>query len=301
MMSQKRRTVMATERTQTAKSGYAMLLLGIILIVVAVLSLIQGIRTDNVIMIIPLIVFILLGILVLAGLFIVNPNDSRVLVLFGTYKGTVKKNGFFWANPFLTKKKITLRARNLNGEKLKVNDKAGNPIEIAAVVVWKVEDTFRAAFDVDDYEHYVIVQSEAAVRHLAGAYPYDTFEDDAEETLTLRAGQEDVNQVLEKELSERFERAGIHVIEARLSHLAYAPEIAEAMLRRQQATAVVAARTQIVDGAVSMVEMALEKLSEKHVVELDEDRKATMVSNLLVVLCSETSASPVVNAGTLYQ
>jgi regulator of protease activity HflC (stomatin/prohibitin superfamily) len=278
-----------------------MLLLGIILVVVSILSLIQGIRTDNVIMIIPLVVFLLLGILVFSGLFIVNPNDSRVLVLFGTYKGTVKKNGFFWANPFLTKKKITLRARNLNGEKLKVNDKAGNPIEIAAVVVWKVEETFRAAFDVDDYEHYVIVQSEAAVRHLAGSYPYDTFEDDAEETLTLRAGQEDVNQVLEKELSERFERAGIQVIEARLSHLAYAPEIAEAMLRRQQATAVVAARTQIVNGAVSMVEMALDKLSEKNVVALDEDRKATMVSNLLVVLCSETSASPVVNTGTLYQ
>lgn len=292
---------MAAERSQSAKSGYAMLLLSIILIVIAVLCLIQGIRTDNALYIIPLIVLLLLGILVLSGLFIVNPNDSRVLVLFGTYKGTVKKNGFFWANPFLTKKKITLRARNLNGEKLKVNDKAGNPIEIAAVVVWMVDDTYRAAFDVDDYEHYVIVQSEAAVRHLAGSYPYDTFEDDTKETLTLRAGQEDVNQVLEKELAERFERAGIHVIEARLSHLAYAPEIAEAMLRRQQATAVVAARTQIVDGAVSMVEMALDKLAEKNVVALDEDRKATMVSNLLVVLCSETSASPVVNAGTLYQ
>jgi regulator of protease activity HflC (stomatin/prohibitin superfamily) len=213
----------------------------------------------------------------------------------------VKRNGFFWANPFYVKKKITLRARNLNGEKLKVNDRAGNPIEIAAVVVWQVEDTFKASFDVDDYEHYVIVQSEAAVRHLAGSYPYDTFEDHAEETLTLRAGAEQVNEVLEVELAERFQRAGIKVVEARLSHLAYAPEIAEAMLRRQQAAAVVAARTEIVNGAVSMVEMALDKLSEKQVITLDEERKAAMVSNLLVVLCSESSASPVVNAGTLYQ
>jgi regulator of protease activity HflC (stomatin/prohibitin superfamily) len=178
---------------------------------------------------------------------------------------------------------------------------AGNPIEIAAVVVWQVEDTFKACFDVDRYESYVIVQSEAAVRHLAGAYPYDTFEDDAEETLTLRAGKEQVSEVLEKELSDRFERAGIKVIEARISHLAYAPEIAEAMLRRQQAVAVVAARTQIVEGAVSMVELALEKLATKEIVKLDDERKAAMVSNLLVVLCSESSATPVVNAGTLYQ
>jgi regulator of protease activity HflC (stomatin/prohibitin superfamily) len=182
-----------------------------------------------------------------------------------------------------------------------VNDKAGNPIEIAAVVVWQVEDTFKASFDVDDYEEYVIVQSEAAVRHMAGAHPYDTFEDEEDDTLTLRGGTEKVNEVLEKELMERLSRAGIHVIEARLSHLAYAPEIAEAMLRRQQASAVVAARTQIVNGAVSMVEMALDKLSEKNVIQLDEDKKATMVSNLLVVLCSESSASPVVNTGTLYQ
>jgi regulator of protease activity HflC (stomatin/prohibitin superfamily) len=169
------------------------------------------------------------------------------------------------------------------------------------VVVWQVEDTYKASFDVDDYEHYVVVQSEAAVRHMAGAHPYDTFEDDEEETLTLRAGTEQVNEVLEHELTERFQRAGIKVIEARISHLAYAPEIAEAMLRRQQAAAVVAARTQIVNGAVSMVELALDKLSEKQVVALDEERKATMVSNLLVVLCSESSASPVVNTGTLYQ
>jgi regulator of protease activity HflC (stomatin/prohibitin superfamily) len=257
--------------------------------------------TENPWLLIPIFITLLIGVLILIGLFIVNPNDSRVLVLFGTYKGTVKRNGFYWANPFYTKNKITLRARNLNGEKLKVNDKAGNPIEIAAVVVWQVEDTFKASFDVDDYEHYVIVQSEAAVRRLAGAYAYDTFEDDEEEMMTLRAGSDQVNEVLERELAERFDRAGIKVIEARISHLAYAAEIAEAMLRRQQAKAVVAARTQIVHGAVSMVEMALDKLSEKQVVALDEERKAAMVSNLLVVLCSESSASPVVNTGTLYQ
>jgi len=292
---------MNTEKSASPGSGYLMLFIGILAIGLGIYSLIHGIQVDDVRWLIPLILGILLGILILVGLFVVNPNDSRVLILFGTYKGTVKKNGFFWANPFLTKKKITLRARNLNGEKLKVNDKAGNPIEIAAVVVWQVEDTFHASFEVDDYEHYVIVQSEAAVRHLAGSYPYDTFEDDADEILTLRAGTDQVNTQLENELQERFQRAGIKVIEARLSHLAYAPEIAEAMLRRQQASAVVAARTQIVNGAVSMVELALEKLAANNVVELDDERKAAMVSNLLVVLCSESSASPVVNAGTLYQ
>jgi regulator of protease activity HflC (stomatin/prohibitin superfamily) len=289
------------EQTRSAVSGYSMLFAGILLILGAIASLVTGVRSENLLWLIPLFTTLLLGILVLVGLFIVNPNDARVLVLFGVYKGTVRENGFYWANPFYVKKKITLRARNLNGEKLKVNDKLGNPIEIAAVVVWQVADTYKAFFDVDDYEHYVIVQSEAAVRHLAGAYPYDTLEEDSEETLTLRAGADQVSEVLEQELSERFARAGIKVIEARLSHLAYAPEIAEAMLRRQQASAVVAARTQIVNGAVSMVEMALDKLSRNHVVQRDEERKATMVSNLLVVLCSESSASPVVNAGTLYQ
>ena len=292
---------MKSEKSANPGSGYLMLFVGILVIGLGIYSLIHGIQVDDIRWIIPLILGVLLGILILVGLFVVNPNDSRVLILFGTYKGTVKKNGFFWANPFLTKKKITLRARNLNGEKLKVNDKAGNPIEIAAVVVWQVENTFHASFEVDDYEHYVIVQSEAAVRHLAGAYPYDTFEDDADEILTLRAGTDQVSDQLENELQERFQRAGIKVIEARLSHLAYAPEIAEAMLRRQQASAVVAARTQIVNGAVSMVELALEKLAANNVVVLDDERKAAMVSNLLVVLCSESSASPVVNAGTLYQ
>jgi len=291
---------MTGERLREPVSGYPMLALGLVLLSAAVASLVQLIRTQNPWWIAGILGFLLPAALVLTGLFIVDPNDSRVLILFGTYKGTVKRNGFCWANPFYTKQKITLRARNLNGEKIKVNDRAGNPIEIAAVVVWQVEDTYRASFEVDHFEHYVIVQSEAAVRHLAGTYPYDTFEDHDEETLTLRAGQDRVNEVLERELHERFERAGIHVIEARLSHLAYAPEIAEAMLRRQQAAAVVAARTQIVNGAVSMVELALDRLSEKQVVRLDEERKATMVTNLLVVLCSESSATPVVNAGTLY-
>jgi len=292
---------MTGEKVRVARSGYLMLVVDLLLYLLSPWLIITGgIRADAGLIVLGS-VLLVLAILLSVGFFVVNPNDSRVLVLFGTYKGTVKKNGFFWANPFYSKKKITLRARNLNGDKLKVNDKAGNPIEIAAVVVWQVENTFKASFDVDDYEEYVIVQSEAAVRHMAGAHPYDTFEDDEDDTLTLRGGTEKVNEVLERELTERLDRAGIHVIEARLSHLAYAPEIAEAMLRRQQASAVVAARTQIVNGAVSMVEMALDKLSEKNVIQLDEDKKATMVSNLLVVLCSESSASPVVNTGTLYQ
>jgi len=291
---------MNREIVRSAVSGYAMIFLSFVLAVGAAGAFARGAGASSVPLLLLGLAMGFAAILVAAGLFIVNPNDARVLVLFGTYKGTVKGNGFCWANPFLVKKRITLRARNLNGEKLKVNDKGGNPIQIAAVVVWQVEDTFRASFDVDDYEHYVVVQSEAAVRHLAGRYPYDTFEDDAEETMTLRGGTDHVNSVLEKELSERFERAGIRVVEARISHLAYAPEIAEAMLRRQQATAVVAARFQIVEGAVSMVELALQKLSEKQLVTLDEDRKAAMVSNLLVVLCSESSAAPVINAGTLY-
>jgi regulator of protease activity HflC (stomatin/prohibitin superfamily) len=289
------------EQARRASSGYPMLFLGLALATATIWLFVLGIRTQRLILLVPVALLLVATVLTLVGLFIVNPNDARVLVLFGTYKGTVKTNGFCWANPFLVKKRITLRARNLNGQRLKVNDKAGNPIEIAAVVVWQVEDTFKASFDVDDYEHYVVVQSEAAVRHLAGAYPYDTFEDHDEEILTLRAGTEQINGQLERELTERFARAGIKVIEARISHLAYAPEIAEAMLRRQQASAVVAARYQIVNGAVSMVELALEKLSERNVVVLDEERKAAMVSNLLVVLCSESAASPVINAGTLYQ
>lgn len=291
---------MSAEKTRGAVSGYPMLLIMFALLGGAAWSLVNAVRFQNAPLLALFFPLLILAFLSMAGFFVVNPNDARVLVLFGTYKGTVKKNGFYWANPFFSKRKITLRARNLNGERIKVNDATGNPIEIAVVLVWQVADTYKACFEVDDYEHYVVVQSEAAVRHMAGAYPYDTFSDEDDKGLTLRGGKDAVADVLERELGERFSRAGIQVIEARISHLAYAPEIAEAMLRRQQATAVVAARSQIVEGAVSMVEMALERLSARHIVELDEERKAAMVSNLMVVLCSENAAAPVVNAGSLY-
>ena len=231
------------------------------------------------------------------GFFFVNPNGSRVLVLFGEYKGTVKANGFYWVNPLFTKKAISLRARNFDSEKIKVNDKVGNPIQIGVILVWQVRDTFKAAFEVDNYESFVRIQSDAAVRRLAGMYSYDNFDDDAE--MTLRSGHDDVNTMLEENLRNRLDIAGIHVIEARIGYLAYAPEIAGAMLRRQQATAVVAARFKIVEGAVSMVQMALEHLSQQKIVELDEERKAAMVSNLMVVLCGDKDATPVVNTGTL--
>lgn len=243
---------------------------------------------------------LLVSLFLIPGFLVVNPNESSVLVLFGDYIGTVKHNGFFWVNPFYTKKKISLRARNLNSDPIKVNDKIGNPIMIGIVLVWKVQDTFKAAFEVDDYIHYVEIQSEAAIRKLAGHYPYDNFDDEQSE-ITLRAGGEEVNHVLEQELSERLERAGIEVIEARISYLAYSSEIAGAMLRRQQASAIIAARVKIVEGAVSMVEMALAQLSEKKLVDLDEEKKAAMVSNLMVVLCSDKDASPVINTGTLHQ
>lgn len=233
------------------------------------------------------------------GLMVVNPNESVVLVLFGNYSGTIKKNGFYWINPFFTRKKISLRARNLNSEPIKVNDKIGNPIMIGIVLVWKVQNTFKAAFEVDDYIRFVDIQSEAAIRKLAGAYPYDNF-DDAQEEISLRSGGEEVNQQLEDELSERLEIAGIHVMESRIAYLAYASEIAGAMLRRQQASAIVAARQKIVEGAVSMVEMALDQLSQKEIIELDEEKKAAMVSNLMVVLCSDKDANPVINTGTLH-
>ena len=231
------------------------------------------------------------------GFFTLQPNMAAVLTLFGKYKGTVCKSGFHWANPLLLKNKISVRARNLNGEKLKVNDRRGNPIEIAVVAVWHVADTARAAFDVDEFEDYMRVQSEAALRHLAMSYSYDTFEDD---TITLRGSVDEVSQTLQKEVQERVARAGIEVEEARISHLAYAPEIAGAMLQRQQAEAIVSARSKIVEGAVGMVEMALSKLEEHKTIALDEERKASMVSNLLVVLCGQEHAQPIVNAGTLY-
>jgi regulator of protease activity HflC (stomatin/prohibitin superfamily) len=230
------------------------------------------------------------------GFFTLQPNEAAVLILFGAYKGTIRNSGFWWANPLLKKQKISLRARNLDGDKLKVNDRGGNPIEIAAVVVWRVEDTAQASFDVDDYEHYVKIQSESAVRHLAREYHYDGESHD----ITLRSSTDEVMEAMKVELQERFGKAGVVVEEARITHLAYAPEIAQAMLRRQQAEAIIAARQKIVHGAVSMVEMALDQLAEKQVVELDDERRASMVSNLLVVLCSDSDAQPVVNTGTLY-
>lgn len=234
------------------------------------------------------------------GFIAIEPNSSRVMMLFGKYVGTAKESGFFWANPFYTKKKISLRANNLDVKPIKVNDKHGNPIEIGAVVVWKVDNTFKAAFDVDNYQSFVQTQSEAAIRKLASAYSYDNLEDE-DAGITLRNSGGEVNEMLEGEVTERLQMAGINVIEARISHLAYATEIAGAMLQRQQATAILAARRKIVEGAVGMVEMALEELSKKNVVRLDEDKKAAMVSNLMVVLCSERSTTPVVNTGTLHQ
>ncbi|HUT12127.1 MAG TPA: SPFH domain-containing protein [Thermoguttaceae bacterium] len=231
------------------------------------------------------------------GHFTLQPNQGRVLILFGSYRGTVRESGFYWTNPLNTKRRISLRSRNLNGEKLKVNDKRGNPIEIAVVVVWRIQDTAQACFDVEDYAEYVEVQSESAVRHLANCYAYDHGE---EGETTLRSGVEDVSETLRKELQERLAKAGVLVEEARLTHLAYAPEIAGAMLRRQQAEAIIDARQKIVHGAVSMVQMALADLAEKEVVHLDEERKAAMVSNLLVVLCGEAEVQPVINTGTLY-
>ena len=284
---------METEKIINPPSGYLTFTIFIVLLSVA------GILFWQAEPVIAAIILVVNFTLILPGLVIVNPNESKVLTLFGKYTGTVKKDGFFWVNPFTVKKKVSLRAFNLNGQQLKVNDKVGNPIEIAAVIVWRVRDTASAVFSVENYIQYVNIQSEAAVRHLANSFPYDNIEDE-DASVTLRDGADQVNMMLEKELNERLHRAGIEVLEARISHLAYAPEIASAMLQRQQANAIIAARKQIVEGAVGMVEMALDKLSAKNIVELDEERKAAMVSNLLVVLCGERSVSPVVNAGTLY-
>jgi len=242
------------------------------------------------------------AVLVLLGLYTLQPNEAAIIQLFGAYRGTTRTPGLRATNPFYTRKKLSLRARNLNGERLKVNDKRGNPIEIAAVVVWRVDDTAKAFFDVDSYENYVKLQAEAAVRHLASSFAYDdadrTMPDTAEPTLLASATT--VTRALVTELEERFEKAGVIVEEARITHLAYAPEIAQVMLRRQQAEAIIAARTKIVHGAVSMVQMALNELSERRVVELDDERRAAMVSNLLTVLCAESEVQPVINTGTLY-
>lgn len=253
-----------------------------------------GIVTQQPLIIIPMILEIILCTI---GFIIINPNESVVLTLFGAYKGTAKSNGFYWVNPFFNKRKVSLRARNMDSESIKVNDKLGNPILIGVVLVWRVKNTFKAVFEVDAFEHFVKVQSESAIRKLAGTFSYDDFEDhDAE--ITLRSGGEEVDHILEKELENRLDIAGIEVIEARISNLAYASEIAGAMLQRQQASAIVAARHKIVEGAVGMVDMALEMLSQKNIVVLDEDKKAAMVSNLMVVLCSDRAAQPVINSGT---
>ncbi|WP_423127941.1 SPFH domain-containing protein [Gaoshiqia sp. Z1-71] len=280
------------EKVYSAKSGYLIVSLELILLLMIMGGFMRG-------LVIPAILFIFGFVFFSLGFLIVEPNKSAVLVLFGEYKGTVKKNGFFWVNPFLVKKKISLRARNLDSEPIKVNDKIGNPVMIGVVLVWRVNNTFKAAFDVNEYEHFVNIQTEAAIRKLAGLYPYDNFEDEQAE-ITLRSGGEEVNDELEREVAERLAIAGIEVIEARINYLAYAQEIAQAMLKRQQATAIVAARFKIVEGAVSMVQMALDELSKKQIVDLDEDKKATMVSNLMVVLCGDKDVTPVVNTGSIY-
>lgn len=272
-------------------SGYTMLATNLGLIVIGVLGIIF-LRN-------PLaILLIILGLLLCIGFFFVYPNGSRVLTLFGEYKGTVKKHGFFWVNPFYVRKSISLRARNFDSERLKVNDKLGNPINISVILVWRVKDTYKAAFEVDIYENFVRVQTDAAVRKLANLYAYDNF-DDEESEVTLRSGMGEVNDNLEREVSERLAIAGIEVLEARIGYLAYASEIASAMLRRQQATAIVAARMKIVEGAVWMVEEAIKQLKKREVIELDEEKKAAMVSNLMTVLCADKDASPVINTGTL--
>ena len=282
---------MKNEKELKPTNGYLMLTILMLLLAITVLGFIV---LKN-----PLFgVLLVINIFIVKGFYTVNPNSSKVMVLFGEYKGTVKENGFFWTNPFYTRQKISLRARNFDSERVKVNDKIGNPILINVILVWQVADTFKAAFDVDQYEEFVRVQTDAAVRKLAGSYPYDNFDDERAE-LTLRSGMDEVNEALEDEITERLAIAGIKVMEARIGYLAYAPEIASSMLKRQQAVAIVAARKKIVEGAVGMVEDALTKLSEDNIIDFDDDKKASMVSNLMVVLCGDKEAIPVVNTGTL--
>ena len=283
---------MNKEKVYSAISGY----IAVAIILLMIIGPILGIIFLRAMILIPILVLGLFGII---GFVIVNPNESSVLTLFGAYKGSIRQNGFWWVNPFFVKKTVSLRARNLDSDPIKVNDKLGNPVMIGVVLVWKVRETYKAAFEVDDYVHFVDIQSEAAIRKLAGHYSYDNFEDEKAE-ITLRGGGDEVNEVLENEISERLQIAGIEVVEARINYIAYAQEIAGAMLKRQQATAIVAARAKIVEGAVGMVEMALHMLSEKNIIELDDEKKATMVSNLMVVLTSDKDVSPIVNTGTIY-
>lgn len=282
---------MKTDKEKRAVNGYLMFLLFLITLGICIYGFFREINGLG-------IACIIIMLFLSPGFFVINPNSSRVLLLFGAYSGTVKKNGFGWIIPFYSRKKVSLRARNFESDRLKVNDKLGNPIMISAILVWKVNDTFKALFDVDNYEDFVKIQTDAAVRKLAGSFPYDQFEDE-DSSITLSSNFEEVNKCMESEITERLGIAGLTVIEARIGYLAYAPEIAQAMLKRQQATAIIAARTKIVEGAVGMVESALHLLSEKEIINLDEEKKAAMVSNLLTVLCSDSDVEPVINAGTL--
>ncbi len=284
---------MKTEKVTTPVSGYLMLPIVLIMLIGGMYLLINEYEELGT-------VVILLMIYLVCGMVIVSPNNAKVLLLFGDYKGTLNQNGLFWVNPLFRKLNISLRARNFESEKIKVNDKLGNPILISVILVWKVKDTFKASFEVDNYLHFVKVQTDSAVRKLAGSYPYDHFGDDTE-VIALSTNFDDVNLALEQEIVERMQIAGIDVIESRIAYLAYAPEIAHSMLRRQQASAIVSARHKIVEGAVGMVESALALLSEKDIIVLDEEKKAAMVSNLLVVLCGDKDTQPVVNTGTLHQ
>jgi regulator of protease activity HflC (stomatin/prohibitin superfamily) len=286
------------EKRANKTNGFVMLFVLLLLIVFEIFLIVKMAETENAMILWIFFPLMMVVILLLSGFAVVQPNNSRVLILFGKYTGTIRDSGFWWVNPFTVRKKVSLRIRNFNSQKIKVNDLHGNPIEIGAVVVWRVTDSAKAVFDVENYEQFVDIQSETAIRTLASEYPYDVTE---EETPSLRGTPQEIAESLKNTLQTRLEIAGVEIIEARISHLAYAQEIAQAMLRRQQAQAIIAARTKIVEGAVGMVQMALTALSEQHIVNLDEDKKATMVNNLLVALVSESEVQPVINTGTLYQ
>jgi regulator of protease activity HflC (stomatin/prohibitin superfamily) len=284
---------MKTEKIITPFNGYVAI---VILLITGILMVFGLTSSHDLLWLALLPIFILL----MKGMIVISPNSSKVLLLFGDYKGSVKQNGLFWINPFYNRTTLSLRARNFESEKIKVNDKMGNPILISVILVWRVRDTFKSTFEVDNYENFIRIQTDSAVRKLAGSFPYDHFEDERA-TITLSTNFDDVNKALEKEVTERLDIAGIEVIESRIGYLAYAPEIAHSMLRRQQASAVVAARHKIVEGAVGMVESALKLLADKEIIEFDQDRKAAMISNLMVVLCGDSETKPVINTGTLNQ
>jgi regulator of protease activity HflC (stomatin/prohibitin superfamily) len=284
---------MKTEKVIQPFNGYII----VVILFITLLAIISGLCMNNFLLAIPLIILIPI---LAKGLVIIAPNDSKIFLLFGDYRGTLKQNGLFWVNPLYSRITLSLKARNFESEAIKVNDKMGNPILISVILVWKVQDTFKASFEVSDYQNFIQIQTDSAVRKLAGSFPYDHFEDERA-TITLSTNFDDVNKALEHEITERLTIAGIEVIESRIGHLAYAPEIAHSMLRRQQASAVVAARHKIVEGAVGMVESALKLLADKKIIEFDDDKKAVMVSNLMVVLCGDSETKPVINTGTLNQ